>query len=70
MKLADKKLFLSNIGLFFTAREKPLINFEDRLFPIKNLEPKAEQKLEPKLELELETEKFSDEIVNKKNIYK
>ena len=42
-------LILSNIGLFFTAREKVL---KIRLFPIKNLEPKLEPELEPQIELE------------------
>ena len=45
-------LILSNIGLFFTAREKVLKNLKFRLFPIKNLEPKLEPELEPQIELE------------------
>ena len=31
-----KNLFLSNLRLFFGAREKVLNNFKSRLFPIKN----------------------------------
>ena len=34
IKSTDKKLFLSKIELFFTAREKVLNNFKNRLFPI------------------------------------
>ena len=34
IKSIDKKLFLSKIELFFTAREKVLNNFKNRLFPI------------------------------------
>ena len=34
IKSTDKKLFLSKIELFFTAREKVLNNFINRLFPI------------------------------------
>ena len=34
----EKKTFLNNIGLLFTAREKVLNSFKRRLFPIKNLE--------------------------------
>ena len=50
MKLVEKKLFLSKIVLFFTAREK--FNFRNRLIPIKRLD--SEPKSEPKSELELE----------------
>ena len=42
--------------LFFTAREKILNNFKNRLFPIKNLKSKPEQKLKQELETELELE--------------
>ena len=42
IKSVEKKLFLSNIGLFFTAREKVHNNFKNRLFPIKNTEPEPE----------------------------
>ena len=52
----EKKLFPSNIRLFFTAREKFLNSIKNRLFPIKNLELKPEQELEPELEPELEAE--------------
>ena len=50
MKLVGKKLFLSKIVLFFTAREK--CNFRNRLIPIKSLD--SEPKSEPKSDLELE----------------
>ena len=32
IKSVGKKLFLSNIGLFFTAREKVINKFKKRLF--------------------------------------
>ena len=35
IKSIVKKLFLINIGLFFTARQNVLNNFKNRLFPIK-----------------------------------
>ena len=61
VKSVEKQLFLSNIGLYFTAREKVLNNFQNRLFPTKNLkpEPESELKIESKLETEsnMETEK-------------
>ena len=44
-KSVEKKLFMNNVVLFLTAREKVLNNFENRLFPIENLE----QELEPEL---------------------
>ena len=45
IKPVEKKLFISNIGLFFTAREKVHNNFKNRLFQIKYiaLEPEWEQ---------------------------
>ena len=52
VKSVEKKLFLSNIGLFFSARQSILNNFRDRLVPLKNLEPEPE--LEPKPELKTE----------------
>ena len=48
IKSVEKKLFLSNIGLLFTAREEVFNNFKNRLFPIKNIE----LDLEPESELE------------------
>ena len=33
-----KILFLSNLGLFFSAREKVLNSFKSRMFPIKKLD--------------------------------
>ena len=43
-------LFLSNIGSFFTAKEKVFNNFKNRLFPITNLEPEIEKESDPELE--------------------
>ena len=37
-KTVEKRPFLNNLGLFFSAREKVLNNFKSRLFSIKNLE--------------------------------
>ena len=37
-KTLDKKSFLNNLGLLFSAREKVLNSFKSRLFPIKNLD--------------------------------
>ena len=48
VKSVEKKLFLSNIGLFFSARQNVLNNFRNRLVPLKNLEPKPELETEPK----------------------
>ena len=48
-----KKVFLNNLGLLFSAREKVLNSFKTRLFSIKNLnkiparEPTAEPATEP-----------------------
>ena len=56
MKSIEKKLFLSNIGLFFIPKEKIFNNFKNRLFLIKSFEPKLEEELEPELEQELEQE--------------
>ena len=38
MKTLDKKYFLNNLGLLFSAREKILNSFKNRLLPIKNLD--------------------------------
>ena len=45
-RLIKKKLFLGNIGRFFTVREIVVNNFKNRLFLIKNLKPKIEPGLE------------------------
>ena len=37
-KTLDKKSFLNNLGLLFSAREKVLDSFKSRLFPIKNVD--------------------------------
>ena len=51
IKSVEKKFFLNNTGIFFTAREKVCNNIKHGLFPIKNLEkiptPKPELELEP-----------------------
>ena len=54
IKSVEKELFLSNIGLFYTARGKVLNNFKNRLFQIKNpeIKPEQEPESEPKLEKE------------------
>ena len=48
VKSVEKNLFLSNIGLFSSARQNVLNNFRNRLVPLKNLEPKPELEPEPK----------------------
>ena len=82
MKPVKKKLFISNTGLFFTAREKVLNNFKNRLFPIRDLEPEPEPESEPKTEPKhrksslksslkssiKSREEFLNEIVNKEKI--
>ena len=56
-KAIEKKSFLNNLGLLFSAREKALNSFENKLFPIKNLgkistrQPVAEPTPEVKTEL-------------------
>ena len=55
-KSVEKKLFMNNVVLFLTAREKVLNNFENRLFPIENLEQELEPELEPEPEQEPELE--------------
>ena len=52
IKPTDRKSFLSNKESLFYAREEVLSNFKSRLFPIKKLELKIEEKLEPELETE------------------
>ena len=37
-KTIEKKSFLNNLGFLFSAREKALNSFENKLFPIKNLD--------------------------------
>ena len=73
-RLIKKKLFLGNIGRFFTVREIVVNNFKNRLFLIKNLKPKIEMGLEsepkPKYgKLSLKLWEYLNEIVNEeKNI--
>ena len=61
-------MFLSNIDLFFTVREKVLNKSKNRLLLIKNLElklePQLEQEIEPELELEPKPKyrKFSSKL--------
>ena len=45
----EKKSFLNNLGLLFSAREKVFNNFKSRLFPVKNLDkiPTSEPAAEP-----------------------
>ena len=52
IKWVEKKLLLSNIGLFFSAREKVPNNFRNRLVPLKNLEYEPESEPKPELEPE------------------
>ena len=52
VKSVAKKLFLSNIELFFSARQNVLNNFRNRLVPLKNLEPEPELAPNPELEPE------------------
>ena len=42
-KILDKKYFLNNLGLLFSAREKVLNSFKIRLFPIKECEQAPDQ---------------------------
>ena len=57
-KTLEKKSFLNNLGLLFSAREKVLNNFKNRLFPIKNLDkiPAREPTPEVQSEQEVATE--------------
>ena len=52
MKGLKKTLFLNDLGLLFSAREKVLNSFKSRLFPIKNLDkiPTRESAAEPAAE--------------------
>ena len=61
IKILEKKSFLNNLELLFSAKEKVLNSFKSRLFPIKNrdkiptrkpaAEPKPEVAIEPAPEL-------------------
>ena len=73
-----KRVFLNNLGLLFSAREKALDNFKSRLSPIKNLykiitrEPTHEPT--PELATELNkhkkfTSKLQQEFMNEEYIY-
>ena len=42
-KTLDKKSFLNNLGLLFSARKNVLISFKSKLFPIKEREQAPEQ---------------------------
>ena len=56
-KTLEKKSFLYNLGLLFSAREIFLNIFKSRLFPIKNLDKIAIcEPTEPATELEVATE--------------
>ena len=70
-----KKVFLNNLGLLFSAREKVLNSFKTRLFSIKNLnkiparEPTAEPAIEPVVpkEPEVATEPATEPTKHKKS---
>ena len=48
----EKRSFLNNIRLIFSASEKILNNFRSKIFPIKNTIPEQAPEPEPKLALE------------------
>ena len=60
MNKPEKKYFLNNLGLLFSAREKVRNSFKSRLFPIKNVdkiprrEPTPKPATEPTAELAAE----------------
>ena len=54
-----KKVFLNNLGLFFSAREKFLHNCKNRLFPIKNLDKIPTHQPTPQLATEPTEDKIS-----------
>ena len=58
MKTLDQCLFLNNLDLLFSAREKVLNSFKSRFFPIKNLDkiPSRDPGTEPATESEVATE--------------
>ena len=58
IKKLEKKYFLNNLGLLFSAREKLLNSFKSRLFLIKNLDkiPTHEPTPEPATEPEVGTQ--------------
>ena len=57
-----KSLFLNNLGLLFSGREKVLNSFKNKLFPIKEHEQTPEQvPKEKKSKIKLRKE-FIDEI--------
>ena len=73
-----KSIFLNNLGLLLSAREKVLNSFKSRLFPIKNLdkiptrEPAAEPAAQPtkhkKSKLKVEQEFINKIIAEEKGI--
>ena len=56
IKALEKKYFLNNVGLLFSAREKVLNSFKHRLFPTKYLDniPTPEPATEPETATEPE----------------
>ena len=58
MKGLEKKYFLNNLGLSFSAREKVLNCYKSRLFPVKNVHesPTREPTLVPATEPEVAKE--------------
>ena len=77
-KTVEKNVFLNNLGLFFSAREKILNNLKNKLFPIKNLEKTSTRELAPELapgptkhklsNIKLQQEFMNEIIVDKKGI--
>ena len=59
-KIIEKEFFINNLGLLFSAREKLLNNFRNRLFPIKHLDriPTCEPSRESTPELATEPTKY------------
>ena len=59
-KTLEKKSFLNNLELLFSAREKTIDNLKSRLFPVKNLDKtptcQPTQATEPAIEPEVATE--------------
>ena len=51
------KVFLNNLGLLFSAREKVLNSLKSRLFPTENLDKTPTPKPTPEPATELEVEK-------------
>ena len=70
MKKPEKKYFLNNLGLSFSAREKVLTSFKSRLFPIKNIdknqtrEPTPEPPVKPAAESAAEQHQLNTRNLN------